>query len=108
MCLYFSLDDISLNTGDNLMLDFLPLEAFKVLDPHNEHEPLWKRSDKLKKRVTFSNSTLTLSNITASDAGTYKVLDHNNKTLITVIVEGERRCQNHGMSRYLKHKVNLL
>ncbi|XP_057211106.1 uncharacterized protein LOC130567177 isoform X2 [Triplophysa rosa] len=81
-------DDISLNAGDNLTLGVLLPEAVEVRHhQHIEHEVLWRKGDKPNKRVTVSDGNLTISNITASDTGTYKVLDHNNKTLITVNLE---------------------
>uniref|UniRef100_A0A672LB53 Ig-like domain-containing protein n=1 Tax=Sinocyclocheilus grahami TaxID=75366 RepID=A0A672LB53_SINGR len=89
---------VSVKTGEQLKLDVLS-NADKVQHQNEtsaEWTEIWSRSDRDQSdRLTDSDGTLTINNFTASDAGTYRVLDTEGEILITVTVTGERSSAEH-------------
>ncbi|XP_016102555.1 uncharacterized protein [Sinocyclocheilus grahami] len=87
-------DEVSVKTGEQLKLDVLS-NADKVQHQNEtsaEWTEIWSRSDRDQSdRLTDSDGTLTINNFTASDAGTYRVLDTEGEILITVTVTESRR-----------------
>ncbi|XDV33564.1 hypothetical protein PO909_003942 [Leuciscus waleckii] len=93
MSFCFSLDEISVKIGEDLHFDSLLINAERVeLNSSGEYEKVWTRGDKkMNDRVIVRERNLTISNFTVTDTGTYRVLDYEGETLITVAVTGERR-----------------
>ncbi|XP_016375586.1 uncharacterized protein LOC107714286 [Sinocyclocheilus rhinocerous] len=87
-------DEVSVKIGEQLKLDVLS-NADKVQHQNEtsaERTEIWSRSDRVQSdRLTDSDGTLTINNFTASDAGTYSVLDTEGEILITVTVTESRR-----------------
>ena len=93
MSFCFSSDDISVKKGEDLKLDVLLINADKVERNSSEGwTEVWTRGHGVNSdRLNDSDGNLIINEFTANDTGTYRVLDSNNKTLITVSVTGERR-----------------
>ncbi|XP_048059249.1 uncharacterized protein LOC125275938 isoform X1 [Megalobrama amblycephala] len=81
-------DEISVKTGEQLKMDVLLINADKVeKNSSGEWTEVWTRGHGVSSdRLTDSNETLTIKEFRATDTGTYRVLDSNNETLITVTV----------------------
>ncbi|XP_016375585.1 uncharacterized protein LOC107714285 [Sinocyclocheilus rhinocerous] len=83
-------DEISVSIGEQLELDVLLSEADKVQHQSRrstEWMKVWSRSDGVQsERITIRDRNLIISNFTARDAGTYRVLDSEGEILITVTV----------------------
>ena len=79
--------------GEDLKLDVLLINADKVERNSSEGwTEVWTRGHGVNSdRLTVSDETLIINEFTVSDTGTYRVLDHEGETLITVSVTGERR-----------------
>ena len=78
--------------GEDLKLDVQLINADKVERNSSEGwTEVWTRGHGVNSdRLTDRDGNLTISNFTVTDTGTYRVLDYNNKTWITVSVTGER------------------
>ncbi len=80
--------------GEELKLDVLS-NADKVehqSKTSTEWTEVWSRSDGVQsERLTDTDGNLSINNFTASDAGSYRVLDPEGAILITVTVTGERK-----------------
>lgn len=95
----FSSDEVSVKIGEELKLDVLS-NADKVEHQNKtstEWTEVWNRIDGVQsERLTDTDGKLSINNVTASDLGSYRVLDsedsEDSKTviLITVNVTGER------------------
>lgn len=89
----FSSDEISVENGEELKLDVLS-NADKVehqSKTSTEWTEVWSRTDGVQnERLTDTDGNLSINNFTASDTGTYRVLDSEGAILITVAVTGER------------------
>ncbi|XP_016365926.1 uncharacterized protein LOC107706656, partial [Sinocyclocheilus rhinocerous] len=81
-------DEITVKTGKPLKLHVLLSNADKVeKNSSGEWREVWNRTDGVQSdRMNDTNGTLSIKAFTASDAGTYRVLDSEEKTLITVTV----------------------
>ncbi|XP_016369586.1 uncharacterized protein LOC107709587 [Sinocyclocheilus rhinocerous] len=83
-------DEVSVKTGEELKLDVLLSNADKVQHQSRrstEWMKDWSRTDGVQsERITISDGNLIISNFTARDAGTYRVLDPDGEILITVTV----------------------
>lgn len=83
-----------MNIGEQLKLDVLLSEADKVQHQSRrstEWMKVWSRSDGVQSQpMTIRDRNLIISNFTARDTGSYRVLDPSGETLITVTVRGER------------------
>ncbi|XDV33512.1 hypothetical protein PO909_003904, partial [Leuciscus waleckii] len=94
-CLCLSSDEISVHKGEDLKLGVLLINADKVEHQNtisSEWTEVWTRGHRVNSdRINDSDGNLTINEFTVTDTGTYRVLDYNNKTLITVSVSGERR-----------------
>ncbi|XDV33530.1 hypothetical protein PO909_003916 [Leuciscus waleckii] len=86
-------DEISVKTGEELHFDSLLINAERVeRNSSGECKKVWTIDDKvLHDQVIVRERNLTISNFTVTDTGTYRVLDSEGETLITVSVSGERR-----------------
>ncbi len=89
----FSLDKSSVKIGEQLKLDVLLASANKVeTNSSGKWTEVWSRDHRVSNdRLTDTDGTLTIKDFTASDAGSYRVLDSEGEILITVTVTGERR-----------------
>lgn len=77
--------------GTELTFDELPQDAERVEhDSATGWTEMWKRGQDVN-RLTDKNGCLTINNFTSSDAGTYRVLNEEGGTLVTVIITGERK-----------------
>uniref|UniRef100_A0A671MI13 Immunoglobulin V-set domain-containing protein n=1 Tax=Sinocyclocheilus anshuiensis TaxID=1608454 RepID=A0A671MI13_9TELE len=87
-------NEVSVKTGEELKLDVLLSNADKVQHQSRrstEWMKDWSRTDGVQsERMTIRDRNLIISNFTARDAGTYRVLDPDGEILITVTVTGER------------------
>ncbi|XP_042602394.1 uncharacterized protein LOC109112334 isoform X2 [Cyprinus carpio] len=83
-------DEICVNIGEQLKLDVLLSEADKVQHQSRrstEWMKVWSRSDGVQSQpMTIRDRNLIISNFTARDTGSYRVLDPSGETLITVTV----------------------
>ncbi|XDV33580.1 hypothetical protein PO909_003947, partial [Leuciscus waleckii] len=81
-------DEISVKKGEDLKLDVLLSKADKVERNSSEGwTEVWTRGHGVNSdRLTVSDETLIINEFTVTDTGTYRVLDSNNETLITVSV----------------------
>ncbi|XP_067267416.1 uncharacterized protein [Chanodichthys erythropterus] len=81
-------DEISVKTGEQLKMDVLLINADKVeRNSSGEWTEVWTRGHGVSSdRLTDRDETLTIKEFTVSDTGTYRVLDSDNETLITVTV----------------------
>ncbi|XP_048059251.1 uncharacterized protein LOC125275938 isoform X3 [Megalobrama amblycephala] len=88
LCFINYIDEISVKTGEQLKMDVLLINADKVeKNSSGEWTEVWTRGHGVSSdRLTDSNETLTIKEFRATDTGTYRVLDSNNETLITVTV----------------------
>ncbi|XDV33528.1 hypothetical protein PO909_003914 [Leuciscus waleckii] len=89
----FSSDEISVKKGEKVKLDVLLINADKVERNSSEGwTEVWTRGHGVNSdRLTVSDETLIINEFTVTDTGTYRVLDYEGETLITVSVTGERR-----------------
>ncbi|ROL41909.1 hypothetical protein DPX16_1814 [Anabarilius grahami] len=82
--------EISVKIGEKVKLHVLLTNAGKVEHQNinsTEWTELWKRGDKVQSdRLNIREETLIINNFTVTDTGTYRVLDSDNETLITVTV----------------------
>ncbi|XDV33518.1 hypothetical protein PO909_003907 [Leuciscus waleckii] len=85
-------DDISVKKGEPLKLDVLLSNADKVERNSSEGwTEVWTRGHGVNSdRLTDHDGNLIINEFTANDTGTYRVLDSEGETLITVSVTGER------------------
>ncbi|XDV33544.1 hypothetical protein PO909_003924 [Leuciscus waleckii] len=85
-------DEISVQKGEELKLDVLLINADKVERNSSEGwTEVWTRGHGVNSdRLTVSDETLIINEFTVTDTGTYRVLDYEGETLITVSVTGER------------------
>ena len=92
-CVCSSSDEISVQKGEDLKLDVLLINAYKVERNSSEGwTEVWTRGHGVNSdRLTVSDETLIINEFTDTDTGTYRVLDYEGETLITVSVTGERR-----------------
>uniref|UniRef100_A0A8C1IL55 Uncharacterized protein n=1 Tax=Cyprinus carpio TaxID=7962 RepID=A0A8C1IL55_CYPCA len=85
---------VSVKIGEELKLDVLLSEADKCQHQNKTSAAwteVWSRSDGVQSnRLTDTDGNITINNFTASDAGTYRVLDTEGEILITVTITGER------------------
>ncbi|XP_048059394.1 uncharacterized protein LOC125276038 isoform X2 [Megalobrama amblycephala] len=81
-------DEISVETGEQLKMDVLLINADKVeKNSSGEWTEVWTRGHGVSSdRLTDRDGNLTISNFTVSDTGTYRVLDSEGEILITVTV----------------------
>ncbi|XP_016300203.1 uncharacterized protein LOC107656775, partial [Sinocyclocheilus anshuiensis] len=83
-------DEISVSIGEQLELDVLLSEADKVQHQSRrstEWMKVWSRSDGVQsERITIRDRNLIISNFTARDTGSYRVLEPSGEPLITVTV----------------------
>uniref|UniRef100_A0A673IIT3 Immunoglobulin subtype domain-containing protein n=1 Tax=Sinocyclocheilus rhinocerous TaxID=307959 RepID=A0A673IIT3_9TELE len=87
MSVCFSSDEVSVKIGEQLKLDVLS-NADKVQHQNEtsaERTEIWSRSDRVQSDRLTDNRNLIISNFTARDAGTYRVLDSEGEILITQI-----------------------
>lgn len=81
--------------GAELKLDVLLPNAYKVVHwtkRSTGRKEDWNRSLGVRSdRMTIRDGNLIINNFTATDAGTYEVLDTVGEILIMVTVTGERR-----------------
>ncbi|KAK7124190.1 hypothetical protein R3I94_018524 [Phoxinus phoxinus] len=102
------LDEISVQKGEDLELDVLLINADKVeRSSSSGWTELWTRGHGVSSdRLTVSNQTLTISNITVNDTVTYRVLDSDNETLITVTVTESGKGSKEKLDTEDDHKPN--
>ncbi|KAL0150837.1 hypothetical protein M9458_053856 [Cirrhinus mrigala] len=85
-------DEISVQIGEELNGDVLLPNADKVQHQSRsstEWMKVWRGSSGVQsERMTISDGNLIISNFTARDGGSYRVLDPSGKALITVKVRG--------------------
>ncbi|XDV33549.1 hypothetical protein PO909_003929 [Leuciscus waleckii] len=81
-------DAISVKKGEDLKLDVLLINADKVERNSSEGwTEVWMRGHGVNSdRLTVSDETLIINEFTVTDTGTYRVLDYEGETLITVSV----------------------
>ncbi|CAM4640647.1 unnamed protein product [Leuciscus chuanchicus] len=81
-------DEISVKKGEDLKLDVLLINADKVERNSSEGwTEVWTRGHGVNSdRLTVSDETLIINEFTDTDTGTYRVLDYEGETLITVSV----------------------
>ncbi|XDV33546.1 hypothetical protein PO909_003926 [Leuciscus waleckii] len=81
-------DAISVQKGEDLKLDVLLINADKVERNSSEGwTEVWTRGHGVNSdRLTVSDETLIINEFTVTDTGTYRVLDYEGETLITVSV----------------------
>ncbi len=84
-----------MKTGEQLKLDVLLSNADKVQHQSRRSTgwtEVWKRGHGVQNdQLHDRDGNLSITNFTANDAGTYRVLDPEGELLITVtVVEGER------------------
>ncbi|XP_067217457.1 uncharacterized protein [Chanodichthys erythropterus] len=81
-------DEISVETGEQLKMDVLLINADKVeRNSSGEWTEVWTRGHGVSSdRLTDRDGNLTISNFTVSDTGTYRVLDSEGEIWITVTV----------------------
>ncbi|XDV33577.1 hypothetical protein PO909_003944, partial [Leuciscus waleckii] len=88
-------DEISVKKGEELKLDVLLINADKVVHwakRSTGRKEDWSRSHGVRRdRMTIRDRNLIINNFTATDAGTYEVLDSEGEILIMITVTGERR-----------------
>ncbi|CAM4640489.1 unnamed protein product [Leuciscus chuanchicus] len=88
-------DEISVHKGEDLKLGVLLIHADKVEHQNtisSEWTEVWTRGHRVNSdRINDSDGNLTINEFTVTDTGTYRVLDYNNKTLITVSVSESDR-----------------
>uniref|UniRef100_A0A671QCJ4 Immunoglobulin subtype domain-containing protein n=1 Tax=Sinocyclocheilus anshuiensis TaxID=1608454 RepID=A0A671QCJ4_9TELE len=86
--------EISVKKGEELKLDVLLPNAYKVVywtKRSTGRKEDWNRSHGVRSdRMTIRDGNLIINNFTATDAGTYEVLDSEGEILIMVTVTGER------------------
>ncbi|KAK2887750.1 hypothetical protein Q8A67_015978 [Cirrhinus molitorella] len=86
----FLADTISVKIGEELKLEIMLPDADKVKHQSRERTEwmeVWRRSRRVQsERMRISDGNLIISNFTARDTGTYRVLDPDGKPLITVKV----------------------
>lgn len=79
--------------GEELKLDVLLFNAYKVehwTKRSTGRKEDWNRSHGVRcDRMTIRDGNLIINNFTATDAGTYEVLDSEAEILIMVTVTGE-------------------
>ncbi|XDV33511.1 hypothetical protein PO909_003903 [Leuciscus waleckii] len=86
--------------GEELKFDLLPRDAEKVVHQTDKGtEEVWKRGQD-DNQLTDTNGSLTISNFSPRDAGTYLVLNSSGGILNTVTVTGEN---NHSQKRLIIH-----
>ncbi|KAK7124188.1 hypothetical protein R3I94_018522 [Phoxinus phoxinus] len=87
-------DEISVKIGEELKLDVLLSNANKVVHQSKistEWTELWTRGHGVSSdRLTDRDGNLTINEFTVNDTGTYRVLDSEGETLITVTVSESR------------------
>ncbi|KAF4100910.1 hypothetical protein G5714_019106 [Onychostoma macrolepis] len=83
-------DEVSVKTGEELKLDVLLSNAYKVqLQSRRSTEwmKVWSRTDGVQsERITIRDRNLVINEFTARDAGSYRALDPDEEPLITVTV----------------------
>ncbi|XP_016102559.1 uncharacterized protein [Sinocyclocheilus grahami] len=81
-------DETLVKIGEELKLDVLRASAEKVeTNSSGDWREVWNRNHGvLDHHLTDSDGNLTIKGFTANDTGTYRVLDSENNTLITVTV----------------------
>ncbi|XP_067217585.1 uncharacterized protein [Chanodichthys erythropterus] len=83
-------DEISVKTGEQLKMDVLLINVYQIEHQSKistEWTEAWTRGDGVQNdRLTDSDGNLTINAFTASDAGTYRVLDSEGEIWITVTV----------------------
>ncbi|CAM4640483.1 unnamed protein product [Leuciscus chuanchicus] len=81
-------DEISVKKGEKVKLDVLLINADKVERNSSEGwTEVWTRGHGVNSdRLTVSDETLIINEFTVTDTGTYRVLDYEGETLITVSV----------------------
>ncbi|CAM4640633.1 unnamed protein product [Leuciscus chuanchicus] len=88
------LHEISVKKGEELKLDVLLSNADKVVHQSKistEWTEVWTRGHGVSSdRLTDRDGNLTINEFTANDTGTYRVLDYEGETLITVSVTESR------------------
>uniref|UniRef100_A0A672MR74 Immunoglobulin subtype domain-containing protein n=1 Tax=Sinocyclocheilus grahami TaxID=75366 RepID=A0A672MR74_SINGR len=84
--------EITVKTGKPLKMSVLFPNADKVeKNSSGAWREVWSRTDGVQSdRLNVTDGNLIIKAFTASDAGTYRVLDSKEKTLITVTVTGEK------------------
>ncbi|KAK2887752.1 hypothetical protein Q8A67_015980 [Cirrhinus molitorella] len=86
-------DEISVKKGEELKLGVLLSNAYKVVHwtkRSTGRKEDWIRSHGVRRdRMTIRDGNLIINNFTASDAGTYEVLDIEGQILIMVTVTDE-------------------
>ncbi|XP_058608607.1 uncharacterized protein LOC131525237 [Onychostoma macrolepis] len=101
-------DEASVKIGEELKLDVLS-NAHKVKHqnkPSTEWTEVWSRSGGVQsERLTDTDGILSINNFTASDAGTYRVLDSEGEILITVTVTERRTESKEGLDGTEQHTV---
>jgi len=103
-----SSDEISVKKGEDLKLDVLLTNADKVeRNSGSGWTELWRRGHGVSSDgLSVSEQTLIIHEFTDTDTGSYRVLDSNNETWITVTVTGERTDQ-HKLLSLIHHEVGL-
>ncbi|KAF4100901.1 hypothetical protein G5714_019097 [Onychostoma macrolepis] len=82
-------NEVSVKIGEELKLDVLLPNADKVEKNSSGECEVWKRGHGVwSDRMTDQGGNLTIKEFTASDAGTYRLLDSEGEILITVTVTG--------------------
>ncbi|XP_042610742.1 uncharacterized protein LOC109066904 isoform X2 [Cyprinus carpio] len=81
-------DEVSVKIGEELKLDVLLPNADKVeTNSSGEWREVWKRGHGVCcERMTDRDGNLSIKEFTSNDTGTYRVLDSEGETLITVTV----------------------
>ncbi|XP_016115850.1 uncharacterized protein [Sinocyclocheilus grahami] len=81
-------DEITVKTGEELKMSVLLSNADKVeKSSSGEWREVWSRTDGVQSdRLNVTDGNLIFKSFTASDAGTYRVLDTEGEILITVTV----------------------
>ncbi|XP_056116443.1 uncharacterized protein LOC130092565 [Rhinichthys klamathensis goyatoka] len=85
-------DDISVKKGEKVKLDVLLINADKVeRNSRSGWTEVWRRGHGVSSdRLNDRDGNLTINELTANDTGTYRVLDSEGETLITVTVTESR------------------
>uniref|UniRef100_A0A8C1SUU6 Uncharacterized protein n=1 Tax=Cyprinus carpio TaxID=7962 RepID=A0A8C1SUU6_CYPCA len=101
--------NVSVKIGEELKLDVLLPNADKVeTNSSGEWTEVWKRGHGVCcERMTDRDGNLTIKEFTSNDTGTYRVLDSEGETLITVTVTGERSSVYQTFSNCLQHQCPL-
>ncbi|KAF4100968.1 hypothetical protein G5714_019164 [Onychostoma macrolepis] len=90
LCLFNYSDEISVKKGEELKLDVQLSNAYKVVHwtkRGTERKEDWNKSHGVRSdRMTIRDGNLIINNFTATDAGTYEVLDTEGEILIMVTV----------------------